>query len=51
MLVPFSVIDDNIAELAETFNIFLAVPEDTTVYTLSTPDSATITIKDDEGII
>ncbi len=51
VLVPFSVLDDNIAELSETFNIFLFIPEDSAVYTLDTPSTTVITITDDEGII
>ncbi len=50
MLVPFSVLDDEIAELSETFNIFLSIPEDSAVYTLGAPSTAVITITDDEGM-
>jgi len=49
VFVPFDVFDDNIAELQESFNIFLAVPEERALYSLASPASANIAIRDNES--
>ncbi len=50
VFVPFTLLDDNIAELTETFDVFLSVPEGRGLYTLGIPATATVSILDDEGL-
>ena len=50
VFVPFEVINDTIAELRESFTLFLTVSSrDSASYTLGRAPSTTVTINDDDG--